>query len=285
MSNVFKRPMFRKGGEVGGGITSGMRNLYANGTDEKPSERIRKVLEDYSKPAIDPINQLLIEGGLRGMKTAGQGGLFANLATAFEEPTRKLFKNLNLQRKQDKEIALEGVIADIGQKQKDEANRIKLQIAKDKRDFDAAQGDLNRQNQLAIQIKKGEQKLAEIEKKAELKVGKEFRTDQVRPAFENVVAGLTTTYAESKNPAVKERPDLTAFNITKFRREAKPEVLAKFRGFKPYTFDNKGKILALPLDQYKPGDIIYDPVTTDFLIFDNAGGTYRLDPLTFEIQE
>ena len=44
-----------------------------------------------------------------------------------------------------------------------------------------------------------------------------------------------------KNPAVKERPDLTAFNITKFRREAKPEVLAKYRGFKPYTFDNKGK--------------------------------------------
>ncbi len=41
MSNVFKRPMFRKGGEVGGGITSGMRNLYANGTDQKPSERIK----------------------------------------------------------------------------------------------------------------------------------------------------------------------------------------------------------------------------------------------------
>ena len=284
MSNVFKRPMFRKGGEVGGGITSGMRNLYAEG-NEKPSERIRRVIEENSAPAIDPINQLLIEGGLRGMKTAGQGGLFANLATAFEEPTRKLFKNLNLQRKQDKEIALEGVIADIGKEESDEANRIKLKIAKDKRDFDAAQGDLNRQNQLAIQIKKGEQKLAEIEKKAELKVGKEFRTDQVRPAFENVVAGLTETYAESKNPAVKERPDLTAFNITKFRREAKPEVLAKYRGFKPYTFDNKGKILPLPLDQYKPGDIIYDPVTTDFLIFDNAGGTYRLDPLTFEIQE
>jgi len=285
MSNVFKRPMFRKGGEVGGGITSGMRNLYANGTDEKPSERIRKVLEDYSKPAIDPINQLLIEGGLRGMKTAGQGGLFANLATAFEEPTQNLFKNLNLQRKQDKEIALEGVIADIGKEESDEENRIKLKIAQDKRDFDAAQGDLDRQNKLAIQIKKGEQALAELEKKAQLKVGKEFRTDQVRPAFENVVAGLTETYAESKNPAVKERPDLTAFNITKFRREAKPEVLAKYRGFKPYTFDNKGKILPLPLDQYKPGDIIYDPVTTDFLIFDNAGGTYRLDPLTFEIQE
>ena len=283
MSNVFKRPMFRKGGEVGGGITSCMRNLYANG-NEKPSERIRRVIEESSAPAIDPINQLLIEGGLRGMKTAGQGGLFANLATAFEEPTRKLFKNLNLKRKQDKEIALEGVIADIGKEESDEANRIKLQIAKDKRDFDAAQGDLNRQNQLAIQIKKGEQKLAELQFKLdnpEANITKE----QVIPNFENVVDRRTEIYATNKNPAVKFNPGDTAFNITKFRREAKPEVLAKYKGFKPYTFDNKGKILALPIDKYKPGDIIYDPVTTDFLIFDNAGGTYRLDPLTFEIQE
>ena len=285
MSNVFKRPMFRKGGEVGGGITSGMRNLYANGTDEKPSEKIRKVLEDYSAPAIDPINQLLIEGGLRGMKTAGQGGLFANLAAAFEQPTQNLFKNLNLKRKQDKEIALEGVLADIGKEESDEANRIKKEIAQLQNERIAAEGNLDRQNKIDLQIKKGEQALAEIEKKAKLKVGKEFRTDQVRPAFENVVNTLTATYVDSKNPAVKANPDQTAFNVTKFRREASPEVLAKYKGFKPYTFDNKGKILALPIDKYKPGDIIYDPVTTDFLIFDNAGGTYRLDPLTFEIQE
>ena len=284
MSNVFKRPMFRKGGEVGGGITSGMRNLYAEG-DEKPSERIRKVLEDYSKPAIDPINQLLIEGGLRGMKTAGQGGLFANLAAAFEQPTQNLFKNLSAQRKEKRDIALEGVIADIGKEESDEANRIKKEIAQLQNERIAAEGNLDRQNKIDLQIKKGEQALAEIEKKAKLKVGKEFRTDQVRPAFENVVNTLTATYVDSKNPAVKANPDQTAFNVTKFRREASPEVLAKYKGFKPYTFDNKGKIIALPIDKYKPGDIIYDPVTTDFLIFDNAGGTYRLDPLTFEIQE
>ena len=284
MSNVFKRPMFRKGGEVGGGITSGMRNLYANG-NEKPSERIRRVIEESSAPAIDPINQLLIEGGLRGMKTAGQGGLFANLATAFEEPTRKLFKNLNLKRKQDKEIALEGVIADIGKEESDEANRIKLQLAKDKRDFDAAQGDLDRQNKLAIKIKEGENKLAELQFKKDNPEVSDLRTDQVRPAFENVVNTLTATYVDSKNPAVKANPNQTAFNVTKFRREASPEVLSKYKGFKPYTFDNKGNIMALPTDRYQPGDIIYDPLSSDFLIFDNAGGTYKLNPLTFEIEE
>ena len=143
----------------------------------------------------------------------------------------------------------------------------------------------NRQNKIDVEILKGKQALAEIERKAELKVGKEFRTEQVTPAFENVVASLTETYQESKNPAVKASPNLSAFNVTKFRREASPEIQSKYKGFKPYTFDRKGNILALPTDQYQPGDIIYDPVTTDFLIFDNAGGTYRLDPLTFEIQE
>ena len=283
MSITLKRPMFRRGGEVDGGITSGMRENYANGN--KPSERIKAVLDEYSAPAIDPINQLLIEGGLRGMSTAGKGGVFANLASAFEEPTQNLFKNLSAQRKEKRDIALEGVIADIGQEQTDEANRIKKEIAELQNQRIAAEGDKDRQNKIDVEILKNKNELQQIEKKAELKVGKEFRTDQVRPAFENVVNNLTTVYAESKNPAVKASPDLSAFNVTKFRREASPDILAKYRGFKPYTFDNKGKIIAMPTDNYKPGDIIYDPLTTDFLVFDNTGGTYRLDPLTFEIQE
>ena len=282
MSNVFKRPMFRKGGEVGGGITSGMRNLYAEGT---PSERIKAVLEEYSAPAVDPIAQLLIQGGLRGMSQTGGGGTLGNLAMAFEKPTQGLFKNLAAQRKQKRDIALEGVIADIGQEQADEENQIKLKLAKDKRDFDAAQGDLDRQNKLAIKIKEGENKLAELQFKKDNPEVSDLRTDQVRPAFENVVNTLTATYVDSKNPAVKANPNQTAFNVTKFRREASPEVLSKYKGFKPYTFDNKGNIMALPTDRYQPGDIIYDPLSSDFLIFDNAGGTYKLDPLTFEIQE
>jgi hypothetical protein len=100
-----------------------------------------------------------------------------------------------------------------------------------------------------------------------------------------VVSDLTTTYTQSKNPAVKIAPDQTAFNVTKFRREADPKIIAKYKGFKPYTYDSKGTILALPIDNYQPGDIVYDPVNSEFLVFDNAGGTYRLNPLTYEIEE
>ena len=283
MSITLKRPMFRRGGEVGGGITSGMRENFEVGT--KPSERIRAVLDEYSAPAIDPINQLLIEGGLAGMSTAGKGGVFANLASAFEKPTQNLFKNLSAQRKEKRDIALEGVVADIDSEQKEEANRIQKEIADLKIQAQAAEGDANRKNAIEKQILINENKLKEIELKAELKVGKEFRTDQVRPAFENVVNTLTATYVDSKNPAVKAAPNLTAFNVTKFRREADPKILSRYKGFKPYTFDTKGKIIEQPTDRYSPGDIIYDPVSSDFLVFDNAGGTYRLDPLTFEIEE
>ena len=282
MSNTFRRPMFRKGGEVGGGITSGMRNLYAKGT---PSERIKAVVDEYSAPAVDPIAQLLIQGGLRGMSQTGGGGTLGNLAMAFEQPTQNLFKNLSAQRKEKRDIALEGVIADIGQEQTDEANRIKQEIAQLNRDFEAAQGDLNRQNKIQVELEKRKTKLAELQFKKDNPEVSDLRTDQVRPAFENVVNTLTATYVDSKNPAVKANPNQTAFNVTKFRREASPEVLSKYKGFKPYTFDNKGNIIALPTDRYQPGDIIYDPLSSDFLIFDNAGGTYKLNPLTFEIEE
>ena len=277
--------MFRKGGEVGGGIMTGvMRENYDEGTP-RPSERIKNVMKEYSAPAIDPIGQLLIQGGLNAMSQTGGGGTLGNLALAFKDPTTQLFQNISKQKQSDRDIALEGVIADIGQEQSDEENRVKLKLAKDKRDFDAAQGDLDRQNKLAIEIKKGENKLAELQFKKDNPEVSDLRTDQVRPAFENVVNTLTTTYVDSKNPAVKANPNQTAFNVTKFRREASPEVLSKYKGFKPYTFDNKGNIIPLPTDRYQPGDIIYDPLSSDFLIFDNAGGTYKLNPLTFEIEE
>jgi hypothetical protein len=44
MSKVFKRPMFRRGGEVGGGIMTGIRNNFQEGTPS-PSERIARSIK------------------------------------------------------------------------------------------------------------------------------------------------------------------------------------------------------------------------------------------------
>jgi len=282
---TLRRPMFRKGGEVGGGIMTGvMRENYDNGTP-RPSERITKVLEEFSEPAFDPISQLLIQGGLNTMSQTGGGGLLGNVAKAFQAPTGQFFKDMSKRQDVKRDIALEGVIADIGQDQKNEENRIKKEIADLEVQYKTSEGDKDRQNKIAVKIQEGKNALAELQFKKDNPGVSDRATDQVRPAFENVVNTLTTTYVDSKNPAVKANPNQTAFNVTKFRREASPEVLSKYKGFKPYTFDNKGNIMALPTDRYQPGDIIYDPLSSDFLIFDNAGGTYKLDPLTFEIQE
>ena len=282
---TLRRPMFRKGGEVGGGIMTGvMRENYDNGTP-RPSERITKVLEQFSEPAFDPVSQLLIQGGLNTMSQTGGGGLLGNVAKAFQAPTGQFFKDMSKRQDVKRDIALEGVIADIGQEQKDAENKLKREIADLNNQRILSEGNLDRQNKIDVELEKRKTKLAELQFKKDNPQVSDLRTDQVRPAFENVVNTLTTTYVDSKNPAVKANPNQTAFNVTKFRREASPEVLSKYKGFKPYTFDNKGNIIPLPTDRYQPGDIIYDPLGGDFLIFDNAGGTYKLDPLTFEIQE
>ena len=218
------------------------------------------------------------------MSQTGGGGLLGNVAKAFQGPTGQLFKDMSKRQGVKRDIALEGVIADIGQEQKDAENQLKREIADLNNQRILSEGDLNRQNKIDVEIEKRKTKLAELQfqlDNPEANIAKQ----QVVPNFENVVDRRTEIYATNKNPAVKLNPGDTAFNITKFRREASPEILAKYKGFKPYTYDRDGNPIPLPLDRYRPGDIIYDPISREFEIFDNAGGTFLLDKLTFEIQE
>ena len=84
MSKVFRRPMFRKGGEVGGGIMTGIRSNFQEGTPS-PSERIQEALKKFEEPAFDPLAQLLIQGGLKGFSETGGGSTLGNLAKAFDK--------------------------------------------------------------------------------------------------------------------------------------------------------------------------------------------------------
>ena len=233
--------MFRKGGEVGGGIMTGVRENYADGSAR---ERLAKIAAQYPSSAIDPLSQFLIQGGLNLVSgPATGGGALADAATAFKEPTAGLFQGLAQKGQMEKELALQGEVLDI-----------------------------EREREMDL-----------LKKKAELKVGKEFRTDQVRPAFENVIKDLTATYSASDNPALAQNPDISAFDITKFRREADPKLIAKFKGIKPYSYDNQGKVVEVP-KEYNPGDIVYDPISKEFIVYDNQGGTFFLNKLTFDIE-
>jgi len=292
MSNVFKRPMFRRGGEVGGGIMTGIvdREMHAlsdkngvGGQTPTPSERIAEALKKYEEPAFDPVAQLLIQGGLRGISQTGGGSVAANLAKAFEEPTAKFFETAQKRKDVQREVALAGVEADIGadlqrQKLDEEAKQAQLQ-----RDFVAAEGDLDRQNKIAVEIQEGKNKIDELQFLIDNPEADSAKKGVI-PSPETRVSDLTQVFMESDNIAIAKNPELAANNIIRFRVNATPEIQSQFKGYVDYTYDNKGNVVRVP-PTGEPGNIIYDPGTSDFLIFDNQGQTYRLSPLTYEAQE
>jgi len=169
---IFKRPMFRKGGEVGGGIMTGvMRENYQDGSAR---ERLAKVVAQYPSTAVDPLSQFLIQGGLNLVSgPATGGGVLADAATAFKEPTAGLFKGLAQKGALEKEIALQGEVLDIEAEQAEKIARIKNQ----QKDFFASQTpekqfevltDLYKDSSIPI-IKNNAFNLAEFEVKMKTK--------------------------------------------------------------------------------------------------------------------
>ena len=277
---TLRRPMFRKGGEVGGGIMTGvMRENYDEGTP-RPSERITKVLEQFSEPAFDPVSQLLIQGGLNTMSQTGGGGLLGNVAKAFQEPTGQFFKDMSKRKAAQRDIALEGVIADIGQEQKDAENKLKREIADLNNQRILSEGNLDRQNKIDVELEKRKTKLAELQ----------FQLDNpsLIPAKAGVIPSIITqqmerekSYADSGNLQLQMQPDFHARKTVNFERTASPEILQNYKGIVFYDYGRTGEIVrTLPPGAGKAGDIIYDPKQSDFFIFDNQGNTYRYDPAT-----
>jgi len=108
MSITLKRPMFRKGGQAEDGIMelATPRRNYDEGTT--PLEKIEQSnvsqlakeqaklfyeLGQQGQPSgRDLLTNVLIQGGLRGLSTAGKGSTLANLASAFEAPVGQALK-------------------------------------------------------------------------------------------------------------------------------------------------------------------------------------------------
>ena len=115
MSKIFRRPMFRKGGNVGEGIMTGIVDRGNYEVGGSASERLMKVMQDYPVQTVDPVAELLISAGLRGFSETGGGSTFGNLAKAFEDPTQQYFKRVGEQGKAKRDLALAGEQLDIQQ--------------------------------------------------------------------------------------------------------------------------------------------------------------------------
>ena len=114
MSNVFKRPMFRKGGDVGGGIMDNVveRRQYSKSNAEDFStikERIDLIesLGGSDKGLADPLTQFLLQLGPSIAGQTGGGSTIGNILLASKEPAANLFKDLSDKRRARQAIGLE----------------------------------------------------------------------------------------------------------------------------------------------------------------------------------
>jgi len=191
---TLRRPMFRKGGEVGGGIMTGInRENYKEGTPSN-SEQFREIVQKYAQPAIGPISQLLIQGGLRGMSQTGGGGTLGNIAMAFEQPTSQLFQNLQRQKDLQRETDIAALKMDIADRERKE------RIAREEAATEATQ-----QFQKELLGEKQTFTAAEAEKdrklKRDLALGKE--DDNVYVQTAKVILGANASPEEIGNMASK----------------------------------------------------------------------------------
>ena len=114
MSNTFKRPMFRKGGDVGGGIMDNVveRGQYAESNAEdfaSISERIKLIesLGGGEKGLNDPLTQFLLSYGPALATQTGGGSTIGNIVAAAKEPAANLLKDASEKRKTRQAIGLE----------------------------------------------------------------------------------------------------------------------------------------------------------------------------------
>ena len=256
---TLRRPMFRKGGEVGGGIMTGInRENYSNGT---PRERYEAIVQKYAQPAIDPISQLLIQGGLRGMSQTGGGGTLGNIAMAFEQPTAQLFQNLQRQKDVKRETELAGLEMDLAEedrlkriaaeKEAREADeKFQLDLLGKKQKFEEGQSELDRALQLQI---------AQLPGKSGTGMQKDYSPERIYfESFQKYTdpkaAGYITSIQQEYPEAFAE---FAAYIGPSIRQN--DDLKAGFIGVLPNK--KKGKTRQYNFDEMIPGGIYFKPDT------------------------
>jgi len=135
---IFRRPMFRKGGSTGQGIMTGLtdRKQYENGTPNpnipNPNIPNPNIPNPSALESIDPINQLLISGGLNLLSGSTGQGTLADVATSFRQPTSNLFSQIADRKKLQSERTFKEKLLD-----KELSTREKIGMEK-------AQGEIGR---------------------------------------------------------------------------------------------------------------------------------------------
>ena len=115
MNRTLRRPMFRRGGSTGTGITSGLdkpRQQYSQGTmpynmadlvkqsqEQAMDPNVREAYQPYfERPKREAFNRFLMSTGLDLMGRPSTGNIFQTAALSAKGPTEQLFKDIDSQR-------------------------------------------------------------------------------------------------------------------------------------------------------------------------------------------
>ena len=245
--------MFRKGGEVGGGIMTGLRENYENGST---AERLMKVA---GQPAgFDPLTQFLIQGGLSlASQPATGGGTIADIATAVQKPAADLMTGLGKRDEMRQQLALKGELIDIEQ---EGAERLKMLDMQNKRE--------QAEKEAAIILGAGatpeqiQKKAAEILEQRIFGVESRFQEGKKNQAIQDIYEryGLTAGPAES----------FYEFQTTK-ANELSERLNKQFMG--PIKKDSKGKYKT----RNKQPGIYYDPFAQQAVLLEATGEVQLID--------
>ena len=296
MSRVFRRPMFRGGSTNMNGIMSGIedRKNYADGP-ENPSagDRYKEVYDKYAQPTIDPLGKYLIQSGLQGLSETSGGSTLANLGKAFGgENLNQFFDSVEGQRTSARDMELAKLGYDIEDEKAKEAIaredlllkdqrgfdqslldqeiQAKNDLARLKREFEAAEGDADRQNKIAVEIQKGQNEIAELQfKKDNPEIGKEFAAQTTAERFKTLTAGYRS---DSSSPPVKANANALAdFRLKYAANEPYYEL--------KYDYSNKSKKYEPNFSGIPIGGLTYDPTQGKAYRRNKDGSFTELSPI------
>jgi hypothetical protein len=155
MNNIYKRPMFRKGGSAEGGITSGLqspRQGYAvpGSVQQNDTSRQRIMNAMGMAPPRRNFNDFLINFGLDIASRSPQGNIFQTAALAAQDPYEKFSKARDAEQNLLRQVGMEAEIMDINKetaaaaaaaKEAGAMSRLEKQIQADKDLYELEKGE------------------------------------------------------------------------------------------------------------------------------------------------
>ena len=272
-NNLYKRPMFRKGGSAAGGITSGLQsrpgyNVAGRVTDVMGE--MRSVIPQRNTPQRR-FNDFLIDFGLdiatRSPMGSGIGGAISTALASAKDPFDRFKQSRAAGEAFDDKLALGAYDIVKAEQLADKQRQEKLEDMKIQDDY-----------------KRGQIKL---ESELNPKLKKVFREEIPEVRINNYADSLQESdFDFIKNNSMEIAEDIVTFNVFKEKNPDSSAAKKNFRGILPYEYDKKGK----PVPNYESiavGQVFYNP--EDGLFYERIaeegiiGTDFKaLDPFTYE---